>query len=465
MELTLEASQIDYPNKCIVKIIYVFFGVIIFLLGMFIVSSFFHGVLCSIVGVICIDVSVFFIMKATKIKQLLGKNSVRNTLIIISFIIILNIIFSTEYVFKNYLDGYAISISNHYEHDWTFTQIKTLAERIRSGMKIGTLSSGMALNQYNYLYIYSSLLFVFGGVSVTHICLWNGLHLVIIAVFVTFTSYKYGIKEQKKLKTIFYIAMFQPAFMSLFVYDRDIVGESVVIMALYIFVSVYNKPILCILTFPIYGFLFYTLRYQYLLVAFILCIWAMFKSRRVKSSTFIALLVLVITGKLFFDRFDITNFVWSVLNLDDYILGTSFHISSIISNIIRSMFGYFPWTNLFRDIYWWYHIFLCLQATMTLSLWIWLLYNSIYRKKIRETFKNPMIIFASASWLFALVSSGHVKYFAVCAPLLATGFVNYDNRKFKRLLYITISIVFIGSILYNSLGLTGSGVLNTSGRS
>lgn len=439
-------------------LISMFFGEAVLLLGMKLVSELAQSVSVSILSIPAMALGVYFVCRAVNLNVLIGKRAVKMLIAVVALTTLFNILFSSYFVFNNYLAGRSHDISSHLEHNWTYENITTIANAVRNHYDVISTIVGLNLRQYKFLYSYSALPFIAAGDNVTNICLWNGFHLSLIAILVVLIADRLDIVGQSRLKMLCFTALFQPVFfLCLFVYDRDIVGEAIFLMGLYVFVCVQKSPLKTLLCLPIYAFLFYSLRMQYLVIAIVLYIWSFFKFSFKGFAYYLALLGLCAVSVIAISYWNLLS-VQDDLNIAIYVNEYSESSKNIFYTVIQGLIGYFPWTNLAKDYLWTYHVMTCLQSAFLLALYYILFVRS--KIKITDLVYSPVLFSALIIIAFAFVCAGHVKYFAVAAPLLAFGFTEITAMRVLRLSIRVVFILVALSFAYIMLGLTGSGILH-----
>ena len=429
-------------------------GLLILLIGMRVVSLAFHGVWASIIDVVFIVVGLLIICYNTGINKLVGERAVTTFVVVISIITLFSLWFGCSYVYTFYEDGKFLS--SHDEHNLTYLRILDVADQLNEGSFSDAYLLALTYGQYAYSYLYSSLMYVFGGNMITHMCVWNGMHLGIMAILSLLVANASGITDRKALKCVLFMVVLQPIFWTLSAYNRNIVGECFLLLGLFIFVKVADKPLKSLAFLPIYGFLFYAYRLQYLLIAISLFLmFSLVPQNRRNSISFIGLFLSFGVILYLVNSFDWAVDVGEGLNVDNYVEAAN---KSIISSILLGLIGKFPWTNVFFDSNWTYHLFVSLQAPMMLVLYY---YSYIlYKNQVQEFLFRPVSMCALLLLLAGMISSTHTTYLAVAAPMLIIGVSDIGTAKLEKS-YFRLSIVFIIlSLAYFALGLTGTGMIS-----
>jgi len=439
--------------KALLSIINIFIGIFIMLIFMFAVQLFCSGLLASYINVIGLAIGLTYICFALGLRNILELRYVIGFILLSCFITLFCIAFSSHFVFKD-LIGLTDEISNHEEHNWTYMNLRMIADSIVSGNNIFDTLERLHLRQYEKVYTYSSLLFVFSGPEPTNICIWNGMHLSVFSVLALLIATKLGIRERRTLRFIIFLVLLQPSYDSLHIYGRDIIGEAFLLLGFYIFICLYKKPFVSLVLLPIYGFLFYSYRMQYLPVAVLLSVWAFLKNIKNVYSFYITIILLILSFVIAF-RLNTMEIMMDDLNYYSYLGKYVEQQYSITRSILLGFVGYFPWTNIMTDDNWSYHIFLCPQTMLNNAVLIVLLMS--YKGRYKEIFYNPACLFGLVLYSFGYAGGGaHVKYYSVGTPLFLLG-IDFNKRKLVIYLYIVLVVLaFFASIVYNMLGLTGS---------
>lgn len=454
-------NEMTFSNSCPKNILMAILGVVILLTGMWITSTFSEGVTNSIINIIALDIAITFVIKNTRIENLLGIRVTFVSVLIISFVVLLNIWLGASVVYKDFLHGISSSLSEHYEHSLMYTEMSTIATRLRSGMSLSQATFGLPLYQYYNIFVYSTVMFLTGGINVTNMCIWGGIHTFLCAIFVVLMFDKYGITDKSHLRVSYFVALLQPLFLSVNTYNKVIIGEALVMIALYIFMTTYERPTLNLACLPLYGYLLWTVRLQYLIIAgllFVLCLSHNKFSKKIIipiSITFIALAIFIskssfvqLLGNLNFGRYSGES-------------GYDLSLSSIPARIIRSFLPYFPLTNIADDRYWYFNIFCILQEIMNITLWglVFISHGKINISHAKSAVSNPFIITAFALLLGGTFSEMHTTYLSVGTMLLPAAFDdNVSGNKVAVTFIVVLLSVVLLSFIYVALGLSGSGV-------
>lgn len=450
----MSASNIIFiKDKAIFNIINVIFSIIFLLFGMMLTSLFSVHYISSYINVIPLAFSLRYLAAAVSLDKIVGKQYVRLFVVFICTLTALCILFSTHYVFNEYLSGKTDAISNHPEHCFCYENIYTIAEVFMGNEDEpwNVIMMIMHSPQYIVTFVYSSLLFIFGGNIVTNWCVWNGFHLALIAIFAILIAIKMDVCDKDSFRMVLIGTMIMPAFDILFIYDRDIVGEFFLMLGVYIFICAYRKGLRwCLYLLPVYGFCFFTLRMQYAAVAVFLCVWVnISKLKGAFSLVVISLIALVL---LFYIS---STSIWDDMHFSTYVDSLSEGQRGLISTILVGIVGYFPWTNLLSDQYASYHFPMCLQAAFDLV--VWFLFFKSCKGNYKQCIDNPIFICAIILTAFGFVGgAGHVKYFCVSAPLFILGIKKVKIGRLIRYYCIMIVSYVVISYFYDYMGFTGS---------
>lgn len=459
---TLIDGRLKQRNSCFTNIIIFILSDIILLLGMWLFSFVSNGIFNSVINIIPLCLAITFAIKKSKIEIILKSKITLVTIIFLSIVVLLNIWLCSEVQFRDYLLGKSANLSDHLEHSLMFKEMEIIATRLKAGLSLSQATKGLRLNQYYNIFVYSSMMFLMGGVNPTNMCIWNAFHTAMCPIFLVLMSDRYEISDTKHLKLIYFVTMIQPLFLSFSTYNKVIIGELLLMIAMYIYICTYNNPISNLLCFPIYGYLMWTVRLQYLLIAaglFIVCLI----HNKLSKKIIIPFVAAVLVGTFFILQSGVLQ-LYEELNINYYTEGHDLSLASIPARIIRSILPYFPLSNIFGDRYWSFNVFCILQEIMNITLWGLVLFNNwkINLPHMKQTFSNPMILAAIALLLGGTLSELHTTYLSVGTMLLTTACVDVKGDKVLGVyLGVLISVVFL-TIVYVLLGLTGSGIASVS---
>ena len=459
---SLKEGNLKQSNSCFTNILVFILSDIILLLGMWIFSFFSEGIINSVVNIIPLCLAIIFAIKKTKIEFALKSKITLITIIFLSVIVLLNIWLCSEVQFRDYLLGKSANLSDHPEHSLMFKEMEIIATRLKEGLSLSQATKGLRLNQYYNIFVYSSMMFLMGGVNPTNMCIWSAFHTAMCPVFLVLMSERYGISDSKHLKLIYVVTLIQPLFLSFSTYNKVIIGELLLMIAMYIYICTYNNPIRNLLCLPIYGYLMWTVRLQYLLIAAFLFVVCLIHNKLSKK-IIIPFIAAILIGGIFLFRSGLVQ-LYEDLNINYYTEGHDLSLASIPARIIRSVLPYFPLSNIFTDRYWSFNIFCIFQEIMNITLWGLVLFNNwkINVPHIKLTFANPMILAAIALLLGGTFSELHTTYLSVGTMLLTTACDDVKvDKVFGVYLGVLITVVFL-TIVYVLLGLTGSGIASVS---
>ena len=429
-------------------------GIALLLGGMWIVNLFVDGILSSFIDIIPMVVALYYIASSVGINRMIGKKLVYRWLLLILVLAVFSLSFSCFFVFNDYLNGISNDVTTHEEHAWGYESMASIAESIKIGDLNQTLES-LHLGKYQTLFVVYSLMFVFGGTVVTHICIWNSFFVGLCCVLLLLIAGRENYLSENNKQALFLITALFPIFHCGFIYHRDIIGVAFVVLGFYLFISTYKSAIASIVSFPLYSLLFYHFRHPYIIVAFLLFLFGLVSRKNKGLITLFSFVVLLFAVVYFLYNENLTSFFSEDLYFDAY--GSQYH-GSLIGTILQAIVGYFPWTQLITDKHWTYHVFICLQQCMQLSI-IFFFINE-YQNKLGDILKKPVPLMGVLLFSTALISAGHVAYFSVAFPFLAICINNLNIRKVYSVFIIVFSFFFITSIVYNMLGYTGSGIIN-----
>lgn len=450
-----------FLNSCPKNIFRVILGIVILLAGMFMSSYISEGITNTVVNIVPLFVAMAFVIKATKIEKICG-NLLVGTGILMLVIVLFNLWLSSEYIFNNFISGYSTDLSDHAEHSLMYFEMSTIATRLKLGMTLQQATFGLPLYQYYNIFVYCSLMFLAGGINATNMCIWGAMHLFLCGIFVVLMLEKYGIKDKKRLRVAYFLSLLQPLFMSVNTYNKVLIGEAIILMAMYIYITNYNNPKRNLFALPIYGYLLWTVRLQYVAIAVFLFGVCLIHNRTSKKFIiptflgFVAVGVVLLAGVL--------GQSYTHLNFEYYLKGHEFSVASIPARFIRSFLPYFPITNLGKDPFWHFNLFAVFQEGMNIMLWgmIFTRRGKIIPKKFKSNFQNPFVLAALAFLLGGTLSELHTTYLSVGTMLLIGAIEDTNKYRFMMVYFAIMAVILSSSIMYGMLGFTGAGVAGVS---
>lgn len=450
----LRKKSLDNPVKTLFGIL---LSIVVLLGFMFLLRSVGQGMYNTLANFVSLAIAIVVLVNVTDVRNVVGDGVVTKLVVIALVIAGTSLLFSRYFVFNRYIEGLWGHLS-HTEHDLMYTQMQTIANRLSNGYTIAQATEDLHLNQYQNIYVYCSFMFLAGGINVTNMIVWSTLHLVICAVCMALMCYQYGITDQKRLNFIMTLSMCQPLFWGVHHYNKVVVGEAVMLVGMYIYVVSFRKPWLNMMLFPVYAWLMWTLRLQYLLVAVVLCLFSIIVSNKKANLTTLLEIAVVLAVVVFlFATMNVGAFIQEELNVENYVDQTSFSIIDLPIRVVRSFLPYFPFTNIFTDDHWAFNVYCLMQITLNLVLWYRVISTAIKKKRVKELLKNPMMIAAVGFFAAGLFSMIHTTYLSVGSFLLASELEDDEgDTLFLNCLFVFMIIFFI-SLIYFALGLTGTG--------
>ena len=441
-------------NNLLLDLIVVILGLIILLFGMNVVSSFTTSVNATYINIIPMCLALLFIIKSLHFNLIVGSQTIALFFVFVILLTLINIFYGVNFVYDDFL-RIGGTLCTHPEHAWVYDNVLAISKVPLKDLLNGELNE-MYLGKYQNLLFYLSFMIRFGGNIPTNICIWNAFHLSLSSILIAMSAQKMGIDNRNRLIFVFFVCLFQPILDSLTSFHRDGFGESFLIIGLYVFACTYKNNTMKIFAFLLYAFLFWCFRAQYIFVAIALLIWAIYYGKKrfsidlVGVFSFFAIFLFVINLSEIFD------FASDNLYFNAYEEAGERQGRSLINIILVGIIGYFPWTNLFRDSCWYYHVFACFQGAMDVVI-LYYVAGSL-KNNLRAIFYNPILMVALLLFISALYLPGHTAYTMVSMPLFA---VVISDTKFKNFIssyvYVCFIILLVG-LVYGTLGFSGNTV-------
>lgn len=440
-------------NSLLEDIFIILVGVIILLAGMAFVNCFVTTELASFIDIIPMMLAIWFIVHFLKLNEVVNKTTINVFYIIIFILTLVILIFSINVVFSK--NGYFYTFESQgfgkNEHAWAFNNIRNLSQYSLYELLVKGKLDYYNLDKYGVAFSYCSLMFRYGGVVLTHICIWRAFHLAIVSILIMLSATKLGIEDERRLSMIMTTCLLLPMFDTIFAYNHDAVGYAFIALGVYIYLSSYKIPFISFLTFPIYVLLFYWFRRPYALIAIALFFWSSFKNNRI-----IALFsIFISTFALFFlaSNMNLYDFFYDDLGVSDRNLASENDGRSFINILLITIIGNFPWTILLKNIQWPYILFACFQGAMNITIIYYLLitFRTQRKEKRFALLSNPMTLGGFLFFLASLSIPGHMSYTSVAMPFFLITIENVDQRKLTRTYLFVIVIIFSAGLIYDIL--------------
>lgn len=450
----LRKKSLDNPVMTLLGIV---LSIGVMLLFMFLLRSIGEGVKNTLANFVSLVMAVIVLANVTGARKVLGEGVVVKLVLVALVVAGVSLVFSRYFVFNRYLEGLYGHLS-HVEHDLMYTQMQTISNRLSNGYTIAQATEGLQLNQYHNIFVYCSFIFLAGGINLTNMIVWSTLHLIICAVCMALMCYQYGIADQSRLNLILTLSLCQPLFWTVHNYNKVIVGEALLMIGMYIYMASFRKPWLNMLLFPVYAWLMWMLRLQYLLIAVVLCLFCIVVSNK-KASLTIALEVAAILAVtvFLFATMNVGEFIQEELNVQNYTEGSDYSLFAMPMRFIRNFLPYFPFTNLFTDDNWAFNMFCVLQIAVNIVLWYLVFTHALKKRRLKEVLVNPMIVASVGLFLASLLSDLHATYVSAGTFLLLSELDDVKGDKFFLNCLFTFMLITFVSVIYFALGLTGSG--------
>lgn len=314
------------------------------------------------------------------------------------------------------------------------------------------------------LVAYHALLYYFSNNYVLNFAAWSSFHTIMVA----FVMVWYG--ENQKLARpqlwfIFLLSALQPMFLYSDMMARDIIGQFWLLVGLTaIAINIRRLRILILIT-PIALFLAYELRNLYVVVILIYLLLANFlcfnDGARKKITPLMTLILLVFIGAIFIDGdvfFKIFSTYYSE-NASGGVINEAYQERSIVGSFIRAFFGPFPWTQVSSDSIGWVSLPMeFLQSWLALTI-----YSSAFPIVIRLWREQRVLDKGVLLWLLfflagAMSGVAHIGYTNVVLVFLLPIVSKIPLRYFLRNGAFSFGLYFIGNIMFNIFGLSGSGM-------
>lgn len=433
-------------------------SVLTLLVCMWFVGNFVDGLINSFVNIISLAIAATVLIKTTKIEYFLGQRVLAVSVISCVLIAFLVLIFSSTFVYNDFLSGLTNRL-DHGEHTLMYMEMEIIATRLGEGMNLEQATAGLPLNQYYYVFVYATLFFVFGGVNITNMCIFSTLHTLICAVCMALIANRYGIKDIQKTRFIYFVSLFQPLFLATHNYNKVIIGEAFIMVAMYIYTYTYHNPNLNLIAFPVYAFLMWAVRLQYLVIAVLLCFLTIFLGRKKLNFSTVLGIALIFAIAIFVAlKVNIIEYIRTELNFENYTEGATYGLSAIPMRFLRTLLPYFPFTNIFSDRYWEFNLFCIFQIVMNCTVWYFVVFDALQMKRMKQVFTNPIVIAGIGFILAGTFSALHTTYISVGTVLLTVEFEKVTKNRFLTVFMYILFILIILSFLYSMLGLTGTGI-------
>ncbi len=440
-------------NNILVDIFIIFVGVVILLVGMAMVNCFVTTELASFIDIIPMLFAIWFIVHFLHLRDVVNKSSIKYLYLITFVLTFLVLIFSLAFVFNE--TGYFYTLEKSgirlNEHAWAYNNIRKLSHYSLIDLIFEGNLKHFHLGKYSAVFAYCSLMFRYGGDVLTHICIWRAFHLCLVAILVSLSAYNFGVDDKKRLSMIMIVSLFIPMLDTLFAYNHDSVGYTFIALGFYILSCTHKNNLASLIAFPLYAFLFFWFRRPYAVIAVALYFWSILRGNRNKINILLGSIIIVLILSYFTSTINFIDFVNDDLGFAENSNPTGQVERGFINKILVTTLGYFPWTNLLKNVQWPYALFACFQGAMNVTIMYYIFID--YRNKLMSLFNNPFTLSGVLFFLAAMAHPGHISYTSVAIPFFLAALENVTIKRVFRTYSFMILIIFMGGLIYKFLGI------------
>ncbi len=345
----------------------------------------------------------------------------------------------------DYLYGYSSSFDYLAEYVWAVDSMSMI-----SGTLDGTIDADNAgataareLNKNYEMLFFMSLLFFFGGEKILVVASFNSL----IVIFSAFLVYKISLSLRQSKKVAFFcfiLVALQPMEFISSILARDIFGQFIVILAIYLILSFYHTVYLKYIIALIASLFTSFVREVYALIPiitiFITPLLSELSKGFISKKTLISIVMVMIFAIISYD-FVINQILYRFLDKNFLSLILQLPIS-----LVYAIVGPFPWTQIFlQPPGYEFHIPQYLTSIYNFTL---ILATAEYILK----YKLQKIDYLILCYVFLFFLSGilvygghHTTYYSIAIPLL----VLFDNNGKLSFFFIRFFLIFMFWVLMN----------------
>jgi hypothetical protein len=306
-----------------------------------------------------------------------------------------------------------------------------------------------------YLHMYSALLYYFSGVNALNISPWNSLHNIYTAGLVGMLALQEGATRKQALFAMT-LAAFEPfGFISSMMW-RDSVGQSFLVLGVYLIVTYRRQMVLCVLLLPIAAFLTYAYREPYVMVIFAGTVAMWLLDRQLSVGKKIIILVAVFSITL---TSQLLSILWNI-GVQQRSLGIQLSSEKFIYlplRAIRAVMGPFPWWQIFdRPDGYEYMLADYAQAAFNLAV-MFIVVPMGWRQWKKSRSIDPSLLFSLLFWIGGAIATGvHMAYVSagmvLFLPMACKGRISW-----RLALFFSASFFFVANLVYWLTGLYRAG--------
>lgn len=311
----------------------------------------------------------------------------------------------------------------------------------------------VANNKNSVIMAYNSLLYYFSGTNALNLAAWNTLHSLYTACIVSSLAFFAG-ANRKQAVLAFTVAAFQPFGIISSMFWRDAVGQTLLVLALYLLIVVRKRPLLWLLIIPTSLYLASLTRGPYLFLMALTAPVIIF-GRTISPNKFSLRSILFIFASIIAVVFISIPSVSSSLT---GILGAHYSgifskesdsTFSLLTKLMRGIIGPFPWFQIFIVEYPEYMPADFLQSVLNVVLYIIAIPFS-FKLWAKTSVLDASLFLGVAIFLVAVLqtsSNVHSSYVSIGSVFL----IPMACQARKKMWYLTLLLVSQGFIVANLL--------------
>jgi hypothetical protein len=349
-----------------------------------------------------------------------------------------------------YFDSNTNSLNYIYEYEWMHLSLINISNMWNENYPLYISEKFFIENKNAVIFQFYGGLYYFGGVHSLNIAPYNAFFMFLSSMLIYILTFSIWGEAKFALAALIILSL-QPIHLISSSFDRHSVGLFLVLISFLLISHTSRKTLINIFLMVFAGFIAATVRKPYFIIPIMVYIYSKvdYKSRRNYLKyvivTGIALITIYSTYEFMFSRFLERNFF-------DIIVQTP-------KLLIKSLFGVFPWNQIFdpingREIILQY----MLQAPYNITLlYFSFKYLSTYKttREIKSIFLYTVLFYLSG----VVATENHIDYLSMSIPLLAIIVSQYPVSYVIKIYYYGILIFIFGSAMYSILGFYASGTI------
>ena len=356
------------------------------------------------------------------------------------------------FIDTTYFSSNTDSLDYIWEYEWMHKSLIEISNQWNERYPLYISDHFIQVNKNAYIFQLFGGLYYFGGTHALNIAPWNAFFMFLSSMLIyILTLSMWG--NSKFAPTALVVSSLQPIHLISSSFDRHSVGLFLVLLSFFLITYTSRKALINIFLMFIAGVIASGMRKPYFVIPIIVFIYKAVDGRLNQRNILISILIVVIALITLYATYDI---VFSrFIGVDSpRIVDKIYQFPKLL---IRSIFGVFPWNQIFdpvpsREILFQY----MLQAPYNITM-VYFSFRFLLTHKVSRNIKSVFLYVALFYLSGVIATENHIDYLSMSIPLLAIIVSRYPLVRVLIVYASWIGVFILGSAVYTMLGLYGSG--------